>query len=416
MNGKDRENLLKLIKRAKDLHTDEEKSHLRKRIEGQLLKFTNVVKGYQYRWFVIDPDSGRIEYYEKEDHKRSLKPRGGLNLIYASVCPSDEDSQTFVINAANGDLLKLKAIDAKERQHWVDRLRAVAEYHSDKAEQNPLIATLSGTPESGNHIDPLNTSPQTLNSSKTVCTQSTDVNTSCDQCIDVNTQSVRVADTFPVFCPGRPSDPRTQLSELFRQLEYENQALSAVVDATSIRSPEITEIFKNLLLSKATSQATLACLKRCMDLIKRQDMTSGTENGKMNKSFSPCATEKSGCNDSSVVVNELSGSSKVVDLSVTTESLPSISHKLSDDGRNTLCQYPLPIKDMQVNCIDIPKDEDEQDDVDNTDNDTSTTHEHIEIDNEQNRSVILHLLSQLKIGADLTKVVLPTFIWKNILY
>ncbi|CAH8573270.1 unnamed protein product [Heterobilharzia americana] len=281
MNGKDRENLLKLIKRAKDLHTDEEKSHLRKRIEGQLLKFTNVVKGYQYRWFVIDPDSGRIEYYEKEDHKRSLKPRGGLNLIYASVCPSDEDSQTFVINAANGDLLKLKAIDAKERQHWVDRLRAVAEYHSDKAEQNPLIATLSGTPESGNHIDPLNTSPQTLNSSKTVCTQSTDVNTSCDQCIDVNTQSVRVADTFPVFCPGRPSDPRTQLSELFRQLEYENQALSAVVDATSIRSPEITEIFKNLLLSKATSQATLACLKRCMDLIKRQDMTSGTENGKM---------------------------------------------------------------------------------------------------------------------------------------
>ncbi|CAH8573301.1 unnamed protein product [Heterobilharzia americana] len=42
-----------------------------------------------------------------------------------------------------------------------------------------------------------------------------------------------------------------------------------------------------------------------------------------NKSFSPCATEKSGCNDSSIVVNELSGSSKVVDLSVTTVSLPS---------------------------------------------------------------------------------------------
>lgn len=34
------------------------------------------------------------------------------------------------------------AIDAKERQYWVDRLRAVAEYHSEKAEQHPLVSKL----------------------------------------------------------------------------------------------------------------------------------------------------------------------------------------------------------------------------------------------------------------------------------
>ncbi|VDP50745.1 unnamed protein product [Schistosoma margrebowiei] len=197
-----------------------------------MLKFTNVMKGYQYRWFVIDSDSGRIEYYEKEDHKRSLKPRGALSLIYASICPSDEDSQTFLINAANGDLLKLK-----------DRLRAVAEYHSEKAEQHPLIATLSGTSESSNHVDSQTTESQVPNSSKSSCSQSNEVNHTSDQSTNGNFP-IADASTFPIFCPGRPSDPRVQLGELFRQLEFENHALSTVVDRTSIRSPEITDVFK----------------------------------------------------------------------------------------------------------------------------------------------------------------------------
>lgn len=30
---------------------------------GQLCKYTNVVKGYQYRWFLLDPARGTLEYY-----------------------------------------------------------------------------------------------------------------------------------------------------------------------------------------------------------------------------------------------------------------------------------------------------------------------------------------------------------------
>lgn len=33
-------------------------------MEGQLFKYTNVVKGWQYRWFVLNPEAGRLEYYE----------------------------------------------------------------------------------------------------------------------------------------------------------------------------------------------------------------------------------------------------------------------------------------------------------------------------------------------------------------
>lgn len=36
----------------------------RQPLEGLLYKYTNVVKGWQYRWFVLNPDVGRLEYHE----------------------------------------------------------------------------------------------------------------------------------------------------------------------------------------------------------------------------------------------------------------------------------------------------------------------------------------------------------------
>jgi hypothetical protein len=31
--------------------------------EGQLYKYTNVMKGWQFRWFVLDPETGVLEYF-----------------------------------------------------------------------------------------------------------------------------------------------------------------------------------------------------------------------------------------------------------------------------------------------------------------------------------------------------------------
>ena len=36
----------------------------RQPLEGQLNKYTNVMKGWQYRWFLLDPESGFLEYFE----------------------------------------------------------------------------------------------------------------------------------------------------------------------------------------------------------------------------------------------------------------------------------------------------------------------------------------------------------------
>lgn len=122
---------------------------LRQVSEGQLLKYTNMVKGWQTRWFVLDPHSGTLDYFmviyiylKKEAFKTCIvhahqtesekkqRPRGSLHLAGAIVVPSEEDSYTFSVNTANDESFKLRAVDARERQSWVNRLRVVAQAHT----------------------------------------------------------------------------------------------------------------------------------------------------------------------------------------------------------------------------------------------------------------------------------------------
>ena len=51
------------------------------------------------------------------------------------ISPSDEDSQTFNVNAANAEVYRLRAMDAKERQFWVSRLRAVVQRQGEVISQ-----------------------------------------------------------------------------------------------------------------------------------------------------------------------------------------------------------------------------------------------------------------------------------------
>ncbi|VDL59478.1 unnamed protein product [Hymenolepis diminuta] len=101
-----------------------------------------MMKGFQYRWVIVDSRFGVLEYYEREEHKNSYKPRASLSLVYATVCPSDEDSQTFVVNTSQGENIRLKATNARERQLWVNHIRAVAEYHTERANEQASISSL----------------------------------------------------------------------------------------------------------------------------------------------------------------------------------------------------------------------------------------------------------------------------------
>lgn len=80
---------------------------------------------------MVDGESGLLHYFLCEGEKPDgIVPRGSVHLAGAVICPSDEDSKTFTVNCASGDMLKLRAADARARQEWVNGLRAVAEAHT----------------------------------------------------------------------------------------------------------------------------------------------------------------------------------------------------------------------------------------------------------------------------------------------
>lgn len=102
-----------------------------RQISGQLYKYANVMKGWQYRYFMVDTNAGLLNYYLCEGEKpEGSMPRGSVHLAGAVICPSDEDSKTFTVNCVSGDMLKLRATDARSRQEWVNGLRAVVESHT----------------------------------------------------------------------------------------------------------------------------------------------------------------------------------------------------------------------------------------------------------------------------------------------
>lgn len=76
---------------------------------------------------MLDPKSGLLNYYLHENEVKQA-PRGSIYLEDSVISPSDEDSCTFTVNSASGDIFKLRASDAKFRQEWVNRLRAVAQF------------------------------------------------------------------------------------------------------------------------------------------------------------------------------------------------------------------------------------------------------------------------------------------------
>jgi len=126
--------------------------NLRRPYCGQLSKFTNVVKGWQYRWFVLDGEAGRLDYYLNDDKiGGQKKSRGSQYLAGALVLPSDEDSTTFGVNFASGESFKLRAANVKERQMWVDRIRAAAQKHEGQNVANSgsrSLLTANGEPGS----------------------------------------------------------------------------------------------------------------------------------------------------------------------------------------------------------------------------------------------------------------------------
>lgn len=188
---------------------------IRQPYEGLLHKYTNAMKGWQYRWFILSPETGELHYFLSESEKNQ-RPRCSIYLAGAVIAPSDEDSNTFTVNSATGDMIKLRATDARARQEWVDKLRAVTEMYTR--------AIASSHP-------PLPPREHPTNSSRNPVAK------------------LEVLDAF--------ANCQEQLSKV----EKHNLALAQTIENSSLN------LDPDLLVLKATAHTTLHTLNQCLNIL-----------------------------------------------------------------------------------------------------------------------------------------------------
>ena len=87
-------------------------------IKGWLYKWTNYIKGYKKRWFVLD---NGLLYYYKNKAEKAKKCRGSISLHNSHIYT--EDRCNFVVsNFARTKVFYLRGSSDVERQQWVSAL------------------------------------------------------------------------------------------------------------------------------------------------------------------------------------------------------------------------------------------------------------------------------------------------------
>lgn len=100
-------------------------------LEGPLSKWTNVMKGWQFRWFVLEENSGLLSYYTSKEKMMKGVRRGCVRLKGAVIGIDDQDYNTFTITVDH-KTFHFQAKDGEEREKWVRRLENTILRHANR--------------------------------------------------------------------------------------------------------------------------------------------------------------------------------------------------------------------------------------------------------------------------------------------
>ncbi|XP_077125080.1 oxysterol-binding protein-related protein 10 isoform X1 [Ranitomeya variabilis] len=339
-------------------------------LEGVLSKYTNLIQGWQNRYFILDFDSGILQYFVTEASK-TQKPRGFLSLAGSVISMSDEAPYMIVLSSASGEVYKLRAADSKERQIWLTQLQACAKHHSEstsslsqRARSFSLLphgTTNSSSPGSQRHLTQGGPSVVTITHHK----------------------SPAAARRSKIQNPAHLHE----VKEVMAEVEGQQKNLVHAIESLSGSGP-LSALDQDFLLLKATSAATLSCLGECLHLLQQSVCQAG-QNNKPVTSESILGWQGTKSHSTENLKNGSFSSLPTATANLTWPILPSMPQ-----------DYQILDQDIEAG---PPEAEDELTDTeDNEEKDLGVM--------DDQRSVILHLISQLKLGMDLTKVVLPTFI------
>uniref|UniRef100_A0A8C4YQ06 Oxysterol-binding protein n=1 Tax=Gopherus evgoodei TaxID=1825980 RepID=A0A8C4YQ06_9SAUR len=344
-------------------------------LEGALSKYTNLLQGWQSRYFVLDFETGILQYFVNEQSKNQ-KPRGALSLAGAIISLSDEVPHMLVIYFANGEMYKLRAADAKEKQYWVTQLRSCAKYHTEGNSKN--------TPSSRNRN--LSLLPSGMSNSASPSSQKHQGQSGPTVVTVTHHKSPAAARRAKNQYTGQLHDVR----EIMSHVEGQQKNLVQAIESLPGSGP-LSALDQDLLLLKATSAATLSCLGECLNLLQQSMHQAGQHNNRTlpSENILGWPGPKS---HSTELKNGAFSSLSSASANITWAFVPAATQDGQTLQPNTEHSAP-----------ELILVEDEMTDTeDNEEEDLGVM--------EDQRSIILHLISQLKLGMDLTRVVLPTFI------
>ncbi|KAM9352860.1 oxysterol-binding protein-related protein 10-like [Symphorus nematophorus] len=358
----------------------------KRHLEGVLKKYTNLLQGWQSRYFVLDPDVGQLQYYLNELSKSQRPPRGSLPLLGAMVVSSDEFPFMFTVQSTAGVSYKLRALDAKQQELWMTQLQLCSRRHSDskvmnepEGQQKNLVNSIESLPPRGGPLSSLDedllllkaTSAATLSCLGDCLTM---LQHNVVQALNQNQNHFSTPSLSHSSAGLGPAAPTERVKS------WSQHRTSSVnqVEPGGLRSQSPTHSFSENQSPKHTS-------------------CSGRRESDHNHIQSRSKSQGRAHADSSTGWSRSPSEKQVKNAPLSSSTWPSTqSHKDLD----------FPSEGQQRSQTSSPETLDPSDETTDTE---LNEEEDLGVLDDQ-RSIIIHLLSQLKHGMDLTRVVLPTFI------
>ncbi|KAJ6224125.1 hypothetical protein RDWZM_002670 [Blomia tropicalis] len=382
-------------------------------MEGPLSKWTNMMKGYQPRWFALDDVNGLLSYYTSQEKLVKGDRRGCIRLKGCILAIEDEYDTTFTISA-DGKVFHCKAHNYEDRDKWIRCLEKTIQKHSHRS--RPHVSCLKKHDVTATIED--------FNKKLTETDSYLQILINRSKIIDKKIED------------AKSDDEKEKLNQLKSQTNYLldsiKHAIVLLQIAKNVKYPINGVLLTHNITQSSDIDRTLVTQQQQQQKQKQQKQQQ--KHIKTNlpvEKFSPSHGNGKIENDSIVFVeqetldNEMkdsfnSSSSSLLKSSkkesLVKATVPDVSYASSDDEE---CEFydareesidvhsPIDKENMTLKHCKSNQDANKQIDYDHlydTDDDEDLN------SMESHGSVISHLISQVKIGMDLTKVALPTFI------
>ncbi|XP_014072132.1 oxysterol-binding protein-related protein 9 isoform X3 [Salmo salar] len=368
-------------------------------MEGPLSKWTNVMKGWQYRWFVLDYNAGLLSYYTSKDKMMRGSRRGCVRLRGAVIGIDDEDDSTFTITV-DQKTFHFQARDADEREKWIHALEGTILRHTLQLQEAETGFV-----------------PSVQDFDKKLA--------EADAYLQILIDQLKLFDEKIKDC--KEDESRRIAKDQSNEQQHAYGLISTINPVDGIFQPQDTSLV-NLAMPTQTTLPTDGS-KMCKGEQRPSTLSVGPVVTVMGSLQTP--TPNSTGSGPSAPSSSVASPSH---MTITSHSVPDFSYSSSEDEFYDADEFsqnstsPKHFLDPSRPSAALPHSDDgtvlkrpntnesldssmsngttDADQFDSHDDEAEDQGESVE----EHKSVIMHLLSQVRLGMDLTKVVLPTFI------